>query len=176
MIIKNIQQDIDKLKNLDKAVIDSSSLIYLSKLGLMEKTATVVRLMAPEMVFAETGMEPGLIEKIDNLKKDKTTTADRQVLNLALQEQCAVVSDDKKILHRAEQNGLDYFNALMLVLLLFGRNRLTAKETSLKLEQLKHIARYHIEIWDYGQKIFETMAEKRMKTKGRDGLSGLTQK
>ncbi len=150
---RQVQIDLSKLKTLRRAVIDSSTLIYLSKLELLEYVTKEVDLIIPSAVFREIGSSG--IEGVQVVPPvEAQMKADAQVVALARRLGCAVCSDDKKILLNARKQGADYFNTLMLILLLKVRKRLTTDETEKKLLQLKRLARYNAKIWKYGEDLF----------------------
>ena len=154
--INTIATDITKLESLHKAVIDSSSVIYLFRLHLIDALGRVLRLTAPPAVFAETALSGLPIHKIES-RNFAGLLPDAQVLELAWQEGCALIADDKKMLQKAAENGLDYFNTLMMVLLLYQRGILDRRETESKLKALYGFAHYAKSIRDYGRMMLEAM-------------------
>lgn len=151
---KNVQNDIRKLKNLEMAIIDSSSLIYLEKLDLLDTASRTIRLFVPATVFDEINFNVSRIRKVE-CQEEKHSSTDKQVLTLAKRMHCPLISEDKKILQKARREGLDYFNTLMVILLLYLRRLLSKQATEEKWKQLKQIAWYEDWIWAYGQEVFD---------------------
>ncbi len=156
MQTKNIIRDIAKLNSLQKAVIDSSSLIYLFKLNLVQPLGHVVRLLAPTGIFNETGLAELPVVQTD-CSGSNALLPDEQVLALAKAQRCAIISDDKKILRKAEEYGLDYFNSLMMLLLLYEHGILDYEQAERKLEELYAFAHYGKKIRDYGRMLFASI-------------------
>ena len=152
-MIMNIREDLHKLNELKSAVIDSSSVIYLQKLGLLNLASDAIQLYAPLSVFNETKLDNAQIQKVDyNL--NEYSSADDQVLTIAVRMHFPLISDDKKILQQARGAGADYFNTLMIVLLLFLRGYLSKHDAERKMQLLEQIAWYDDWIWEYGRQVF----------------------
>ncbi len=164
-MIMNIREDLHKLNELKSAVIDSSSLIYLQKLGLLNLASDAIQLYAPLAVLNETKLDTEQIQKID-YPLNEFSSADDQVWAAAVQMHCPLISDDKKILQQARGAGADYFNTLMIVLLLFLRGYLSKQDTERKMQLLERIAWYDDWIWEYGRRVFE--AVELMRNKNRE--------
>ncbi len=155
-MIMNIREDLRKLNELKSAVIDSSSVIYLQKLGLLKMVSDTVQLYAPLAVLNETKLDNAQIQEVDyNL--NEYSSADDQVLAIAVGMHYPLISDDKKILQQARGAGADYFNTLMIVLLLFLRGYLSKHDTERKMQLLEQIAWYGDWIWEYGRQVFEAV-------------------
>ncbi len=159
MLSENLDLDIFKLRHLGKAVIDSCSWIYLDKLDLLDALLKEISLLVPAAVAQEIGYSGPQVVLKNSLYK-RFTTADTQVVALATYFNCALISDDKKVLLKAKRQEKDYFNSLMMILLLYERGILSEKQTEGKLRQLKQWARYEAAIWNYGRTLFSRMVKK----------------
>ncbi|MFP4483280.1 MAG: hypothetical protein ACOCYG_05880 [Spirochaetota bacterium] len=132
------------------AVVDTSSIIYMIKAGFLERLAFSVDLIAPPEVAAETGW-PRLPVRtvataIDPLVTGVTATPDDAVLALARDRRIPVISEDRELLLRAEEAGMPYYNALMMLNLLADRGRCNAEEYALFRNRLEEIGRYSREV------------------------------
>lgn len=112
-----VSKILNQFKILDRAIIDTSSLIYLSKTDLLDETAKTLQLMTVKGVVKEIGPLFYLknIEIINLEKKKDTVNADRQVVEAAKHLKIPVISEDKKVLMSAKKANLPYFNSLMIL-------------------------------------------------------------
>ena len=102
---------------LEKAVIDACSMIYLHKIGLLEKLAQEIELFVPQVIFEETGFDNHFRLKIQ--RNAEKFPPDEQLIHLAGQLKCPVISDDGKVLKTADNRGLEYFNSLIMLFFLY---------------------------------------------------------
>lgn len=130
--------------------IDTSTLIYLEKIGLMEQALVVFAPFTLSQVLAEFGSYPkGLA-----LYGSEQAQTDSALLDVALDRQAVLLSEDRRLLLQAEKKGLEYYNCLMLVLALYSRGKVHHAQCVHLLEKLRSVARYSEEVWDYGQQVW----------------------
>jgi predicted nucleic acid-binding protein len=131
-------------------VLDSTCLIYLGKLKILDKLNKIgVEIFIPKSVFEEVvsvGDKRGEqeIENINELIKNKDikikqpksyikcpvilSKADKEVISLAKELNAVPVIDDKEARNVAEINELDYHGSLYLIILLAKNSVITKKQ------------------------------------------------
>lgn len=157
---KQIYHEMKKFERLKMAAIDASSIIYLQKIGLLNTLADAVQLVTTPALLNETRFS-NLPLHILSDGMDERMPADAQLIALALYKNSALISEDRKILHRAKRMGLNYYNSLMMVLFMFFKGFLSEQVVQGKIEQLKQFARYGQDIWEYGQQLFDVLNQER---------------
>jgi hypothetical protein len=137
------------LEVLEAAVIDASSMIYLGKLECLQRTATVIELWTVPPALREVGFEAPRVVAIDV----GLETADDALLELAVSRSCALISEDRKLLARADRSGLRYYNTLMILALLVLRGNMTAAEYHGATARLPEVTRYHPRVTEFGLQV-----------------------
>lgn len=162
------QQAIDKYEDdplagfssLTSAVIDSSSIIYLSKCGFLHLAARHIRLHTPSVVIKETGIEEPYFEIHNPETGSAIITADEQVVELAKKLNIAVISEDKKVLINTSGAGLSYYNALMILNFLLYKKEITVKSYQKLYTTLISVARYSKFVLSYGEMVKQKITNK----------------
>ena len=142
------QEVIAQFKQLRKAMIDASSIIYARKAGFIKILQSTLELMTIPEVMAEAGGDEGGIETIHC--RSSFTTVDEKLVHCALQNNLPVISEDKKILSKLKQTHLPYFNALMMLNFLCSVKAIDRDQYSHYHTKLQKIAWYSPKIWCYG--------------------------
>jgi hypothetical protein len=148
-------------------VIDTSSLIYLSKIELLHTTALALHLMTvPKVVKAFGSLSDFQPIKLIDLKKidKKNEELDSYLVEIAKNLQLPIVSEDKKMLMQAKRSGLAFFNTLMIMNFLIFKKVINQTEYQAALVRLREEAYYDEAIFEYGKKIYEKVIEKNMDT------------
>jgi len=141
---------IGQFARLKNAAIDASSMIYLQRLDLLDLVSSVLKLFTTRDVLDETGFDSLPITIVREGINSKQTPDD-QLFNLARKLNCALISEDRKILKKARNAGIDHFNTLMILIFLFRKNYLTEEELQSKANALHLFARYDRQIREYGE-------------------------
>ncbi|MFP4564684.1 MAG: hypothetical protein ACLFRY_15390 [Spirochaetia bacterium] len=143
---------------LDKILADSSSLIYMKKAGFLDRFLTSLEVYTVPEVIAETGFEDLAVKIIHHRyheeRRDRALDTDSILLRCAVDEELPVVSEDRKILLSAEEQGLPYFNALMMLNFLFFKRKITLGEHTRFFRRLLETARYTRRILTYSRELF----------------------
>jgi hypothetical protein len=152
-----ISKVLNQFKILDSAVIDTSSLIYLSKIDLLDETASILNLMTVQDVVKEVSLPCYLknVEIVNFEKKKKAVDTDQQLVKTAEHLNIPVISEDKKVLMSAKKICLPYFNTLMMINFLFFKNVISEKRAEELFKSLKNVSYYSDEVWDYGRMIYQ---------------------
>lgn len=137
------------LQDLEQAVLDASSMIYMLKAGFLDRLSFLLDLATPAEVAAETGW-PSLPVRVVRVEGKEAgdgagggrAAPDDLLLRLAGDWGWPVVSEDRELLMRAEARDIRYFNSLMMLLLLNWRGRCSAEEYRLFQRRLYEIGRY----------------------------------
>ncbi|QEN06943.1 hypothetical protein EXM22_02650 [Oceanispirochaeta crateris] len=141
------------LSGIDCLCIDASSMIYHLKVGLLGSLAAEVSLISTPQVIDEVRW-PHLPVKPLALK-DNNVTNDESLLILARREGVALLSEDREILTSARDEGIDYYNTLMMINYLLLKGRITAEEYPVYLARLKECCRYSEKVLEYGRLVQE---------------------
>jgi hypothetical protein len=158
--VENIPQQFDELH---KAIIDTSSIIYMDKIGLLKITLSALKLITLPEVLKECRF-PALSYKLEVVLKfegSTTESTDKRLFALAKQDQLAVISEDKALIKKTMESGLPCFNSLMIMNFLFYHDKLTKAEYKKFQTKLKRIARYNQDVWDYGDLVFRAIQERK---------------
>jgi len=146
--IENIFHQFDNLK---KAVIDASSVIYAIKSGFFSLLTENVSLITIPEILEEIDSRDVKIQVValDGL----TGATDQKLVACAFQLNLPIISEDRKILRAAFEKKMDYFNSLMMLNFLFYRRLVSEQEYRSYLENLREIAWYGNEIWEFGERL-----------------------
>jgi hypothetical protein len=111
-----IQQEILDLSELSVVCADTSSLILLQRIGALTDLKTVVSVVPAPGVNQELQGSTAPGWNATNLPVDD------HVLFYAQEHGLPILSEDRHILRRAEKNGLRYYTAILMILLLWVRD------------------------------------------------------
>lgn len=157
---ETILKSISEFATLDKAVIDTSSIIYMHKIEIFELLSKQIDLLVSEEVISELGYHPDSIEIIDFNKKLAQST-DNIIVETAKWYNYTIISEDKAILQQAGQANLPYFNTLMMINFLFYKKKISEKKYLDYLNKLKATAHYSSKVWEFGQMVYEEIIEEK---------------
>ena len=140
------------LSKLHTAIIDSSSIIYMQKAGYLLLVNDIIHLLTTPSVYSETGLRSG----IDLIGCDihAGMAADDELIYLAYKSGFPLISEDKRLLQELKKKGKQYFNSLMILLLLRMRKRINDEEFEGYKDELKSVARYSSMVWEFGQEVY----------------------
>ncbi|MDC7232144.1 MAG: hypothetical protein PQJ58_02840 [Spirochaetales bacterium] len=136
--------------------IDASSMIYHLKIGLLGSLAAEVRLLSTPQVFEEVLWPHLPIEPI--ALEEEGVSNDDSLLLLARREGIPLVSEDKEILMNAREEGLEYYNSLMMLNYLFLKGRVTLQDYPEYLDRLMECSRYSADVLAYGKAVYTLIA------------------
>lgn len=155
MDIKTALHDVQQFKG---GVIDTSTLIYLERLGLLNRIATLYRLLVVPQVLQE--FDRSLPAQVICVEAPPGA-ADQALCPVASDHRLAVLSDDKHVLALARSAGLVYFNTLMLLLLMLYNEQLSVPQCRALLLDLFTFARYGEGIRSFGEQLLEHILSER---------------
>ncbi len=149
---KDVLLTLKQFGELNKAVIDSSSIIYMERAGFLNLVTSMLEIYAPAPVMDETGLKDEGITVIRGLS-DKAVTVDSLVVNCAFDMGAAVISDDRGVLKKAEALNITYYNSLMMLCLLLFRKEIGLADYTVFLNRLRSFARYSGFVYEYGEAV-----------------------
>ena len=140
------------LSELKKALIDSSSIIYMQKAGYFDLLVSTIKLYTIQEVISE------IRSKAEGLKLIHTSglhsySTDRVLITCALDHRLAMISEDKQILSAMQRAKAPYYNALMMLNLMLVSQKIDDGGYRCFLEELKSFARYSDTVWEFGERV-----------------------
>jgi hypothetical protein len=145
---------------LHAAVIDSSSIIYLHKINLLDLAADNIELHTPEIVINETGLRnPDIIVHLPETDSSMLS-ADQQVVYFAVKKNLPVISEDKKVLSEASKASIPYYNTLMILNYLLYKKRIIPDQYDHFHKELLSVSRYSPFVLAYGEIVKDKVIEK----------------
>ena len=142
------------LRSLDCGVIDTSTLIYLDRLGLLPLAARTFSLHLIPQVAAEYGAMPEETVLIPAPGKGPT---DEVLCQAAHRLRQPVLSEDRRVLRLDHALHLPFYNALMIVLALCVQGGLPATAFPIYRQRLRSFARYGPHIFATGDRLFDLL-------------------
>ncbi len=150
---------VDKIKITKSIIIDSSSLIYLQSVNILDMFLQNFHVNSTKRVRDEISLKDnslemhflsGLIEIIPSVNvrifSKKMSKTDREIIEIALVNNYTVLSDDGKISKYCTNNEIIHINSLMAIILLFEKGIIDLNETYEFMNNVKEIGRYSKEI------------------------------
>lgn len=139
-------------------LVDTSTLIYLDKIALLDLVLTVFAPVTIPQVITEFGRHPkGLSLCAAAPGQGKT---DQVLVQTAVDLQAGVFSEDKKVLLTARRQGLCYYNSLMIVPALYSRKEISRNTCEQLIVRLLSFARYSEKVQDYGRELFARLVQR----------------
>ena len=157
-----LEEEIGKLGRIVRVAIDASSIIYLSKSNALNVLAESVQLTTVQQVVMEAGLS-SLPVDVAEIQDDvaSSSDADTAILRCAEEKKIPVLSEDRKLLLRAENRGIPYYNSLMMIALLVLRGSIANDEIALLRDRLVEVAHYSRRILEYGDSLISHILMKR---------------
>ena len=153
-----LPQDIlGQFNQLDKALIDASSIIYANKAHFLKRLASAVTLFSIHEILSEAGSISDNIKPLSH--NGKTLSNDQKLVACALRFDLPVISEDKKILMAMKSARKPFFNSLMMLNFLLYRQMIDNRQYAQYHLALRQFARYSDEIWQYGARIHASVKE-----------------
>jgi hypothetical protein len=141
----------EQFQRLDAGIIDASSIIYASKVGVLPCLSRTIRLFSTPEAIAEAGEDALGVSRLDC--HAPLVSNDSKLIVCASRFEFAIISEDRQILAAARREGISHFNTLMMLNFLLFVEALDARTYGHYLEKLKQIAWYSPEIWKFGEDI-----------------------
>jgi hypothetical protein len=142
------------LSLLEKAMIDTSSILYIQKAGYFDVLLSAIQLYSiPEVISEIKSRVSGLtIIRISETLSSLPT--DRKLVACAIENKLAMISEDHGILKAMHRAKAPYFNALMMLNFLLLVNRINEDSYRRYFSELKNIAWYSEAVWAFGETIY----------------------
>lgn len=150
---------ISGFKNLDSAVIDASSIIYMKKAGFMDIAAKNIHLHVPRIIIVEAKYADFSFTEHE-LEGFNESSADMQCVLLAHKLMVPVISEDKKVLRQTSLRNLPYYNSLMILNFLLFKKIITPEKFDKLLSGLLLVARYSPFVLSYGESVRKNILSK----------------
>jgi hypothetical protein len=141
---------------LQEAYCDSSSVIYLQKIGCWNILSQTITLYTIPVVLTELGYKPVRIrvDAVENIEDRNTATTDDALVAAAVRRKLALVSEDKYILKKAQQYHLPFYNTLMMLNFLLYKRVISSEKYTAFCEVLHSFAWYSPPIWEYSRQLY----------------------
>ena len=153
-MVKDIDALLVDLNRFRGGIADTSTLIYLERLGLLDLAARCFSLRVIPQVVAEFGMRPaGTIP----LTAVPSGPADLVICQEASRLGLPVLSEDRHVLRAARAGQLPYYNTLMMVLALCVQGELAPAAFADIRRELLVFARYAPWVVAVGDALFEAL-------------------
>jgi len=149
-----LHQVCSELQGLCGGIADTSTLIYLDTLEILEFTGQWLDFLLIPQVVAEFGhLPPGM----QVVPAAEATTTDKAVLQTALALKMPVFSEDGQLLRRARYLHHPHYNCLMLLTSLYARGIFPEPEFQRLREDLLSFARYSHRVVSYADQVLHTL-------------------
>jgi rRNA-processing protein FCF1 len=166
MADKEYSSLITRFDTLKKAVIDTSSIIYMNKAGFFEIVSRTLNLITIPEVFDELdrrdSKEPWLKDvsaavncrDLPASRYPAPEATDDKLLSLTQETGLPLVSEDGKLLMKCDRAGIPYYNSLMILLFLFYRKSIDEVEYDRVKRRLLTHARYSKRVLAFEREVF----------------------
>lgn len=147
----NPDSTLEQLRTVHHAFIDSSSIIYSGKAGVLNLLCDTLKLQTVPGVVREVGYSiPGIAV---GPELESTMPVDDQLLAAAAEAHQAVISEDRRLLIKADDGGLEGYNMLVMLELLLLRGHLSLSERGIARKRLLAAAHYSAWVVHAGQQL-----------------------
>jgi hypothetical protein len=154
----SITRTLQEFNSLNIAVIDSSSIIYLSKINALDILSKSLSLWTVEDVIKECNIS---IYNIQIFSDYTTLPTDQKLINFTLSKTLPIISEDFKILNAISKTDIPYFNSLMMIFYLLFLQKISKNVFLHYREDLKQFARYNDFVWNFGEELFREIVKPR---------------
>lgn|GEM_PF-2134279 len=139
---------LNDLLKLKRVAVDTSSLIYCLKVGILGMLAARVRLETVQPVLEELRWPKGALPVhthpvLSREGSGEAPSVDALLLQWAVSEQLPLLSEDRELLEEADNAGLAVYRTGMMLELLVLRNRTVREEYPEYLSRLRDVAGYN---------------------------------
>ncbi|MDY6987518.1 MAG: hypothetical protein SWQ30_05615 [Thermodesulfobacteriota bacterium] len=167
---KDYNRVLSQFRSLSKALIDTSSIIYMHNAGFFEELARTVTLYAPQEIMDEAGFD-GLPISVVPCHSGRRSN-DHTLIACALARSMPVISEDKQVLLSLEREGISYFNSLMILHFLLFRKVIDAKTHAAYFHELTGFAWYNKQVLEFAKKIYCRIANPKDESSTGGGNKG----
>ena len=143
-------------EQLSKALIDTSSIIYLQKAGYFDILGGAIQLYSIPDVIAEVKTGAAGVRVI-RAPGSPSLSTDQKLVCCALEKKMALISEDKSVLVAMRRAEAPYYNALMMLNFLLFLQKIDDDSYRHYYGVLKTIARYSEEVWKFGANIYSAI-------------------
>jgi len=147
------------LSQLKKAIIDTSSILYIQKAGYFDVLNRAVQLYSIPEVIAEMNTRVTGLTIIRNSESRSSLPTDQKLIACALENRLTMIAEDRQILMAIQGAKAPYYNALMMLNLLLLSQKIDDNGYQRHLEALKKFARYSETVWEFGENIYKETKE-----------------
>jgi hypothetical protein len=147
------------LEQLKKALIDTSSIIYVQKAGYFDVLAGTIQLYSIPEVVSESKTHVAGVTLIHPSESPSLST-DQKLVSCALENKLAMISEDKRILRAMRRAQAPYYNALMMLNFLLFTKKIDDDGYRRYYSALENIARYSEAVWEFGRLIYAAVKSK----------------
>ena len=145
-----------ELRGFQGGLADTSTLIYLERLSLLECVIDAYRIgIIPQVAQEYRAMPSGAVP----LASTGSDPADLALCRVAKSLNQPVLSEDKKVLRAARAQGLPHYNTLMIVLAMCLQGRMDIAAFAGVREQLLQFAHYSRQVIAAGDALFAAMQD-----------------
>ena len=141
------------LGRLKKALIDTSSIIYVQKAGYLDALAGTIQLYTIPEVISESKAHPAGVTLIHS-SESPSLSVDQKLVACALENKLAMISEDKRILSAMGRAQAPYYNSLMMLNFLLLSQKIDDDGYRRYHCALETIARYSEAVWEYGRHVY----------------------
>ena len=146
-------------ERLKKALIDTSSIIYLQKADYFDALAGTIQLYSIPEVISEFKTHVAGVTLIHPSESPSSST-DQKLIACALENELAMISEDKHILRAMRRARAPYYNALMMLNFLLFSKKIDDDGYRRNFCALENIARYSEAVWKFGRHVYAAIKEK----------------
>ncbi len=159
----SVSRTLKQFDDLKRAVIDTSSLIYLDKIKLLHETRTALELITVPGVVKEFQQKARIQEwaaiRVHPVDCGNGCTTDSALLAAAKALTLPVISEDRQLLMKARAAEIPYFNTLMIIFFLLYRKTIPIDVCEAAVDHLERTARYDTRIFDYGRRVKQAITD-----------------
>jgi hypothetical protein len=155
---RDVERIARELLDFQGGVTDTSTLIYLERLGKLELAAHNFSLWIIPQVVEEYGAVPCGIRLPEPVLSGPTDAVLCHVAQLLAQP---VLSEDKQVLRNAQRRNIPHYNTLMIILALYARGMLTTESYDAVRLELPTFARYSPQVFAVGDAVFQALRQGR---------------
>ena len=148
---------ISQFTQLERAIIDASSIIYTEKAGFLNILCDVLNIYSLPEIITEAGNPKIRVQLIHSHTNNKSN--DEKLIQTAIDMRLPLISEDRQCLMRMKREKLDYYNALMMLNYLYFRQLISVQEYIDYNTQMRSFARYSKEVWEFGHAVYKAICE-----------------